>query len=112
MNLASQKVCMDEQDFKKMFELDEEFHRTIFEGCKKMNTWAVIQQINVHLNRTRVLRLATDHHWDELYTQHGQIVEAIKEQQPDRAELLIRDHLQVGIADQALLKEKFPTYFK
>jgi DNA-binding GntR family transcriptional regulator len=112
MNLASQKVCMDEQDFKKMFELDEEFHRTIFEGCKKMNTWAVIGQINVHLNRTRMLRLATDHHWDELYAQHGQIVDAIKEQQPDKAEQLISTHLQVGIADQALLKEKFPTYFK
>ncbi|OCT14644.1 GntR family transcriptional regulator [Paenibacillus pectinilyticus] len=112
MNLASQKVCMDEQDYKKMFELDEAFHHTIFEGCKKMNTWAVIQQINVHLNRTRMLRLATDHHWDELYAQHKQITQAIQEGQPDVAEQLIRAHLHVGIADQQLLKEKFPAYFK
>ncbi|OAS18446.1 GntR family transcriptional regulator [Paenibacillus oryzisoli] len=112
MNLASQQVCMDEQDYKKMFELDEAFHQTIFEGCKKMNTWAVIGQINVHLNRTRMLRLATDHHWEELYAQHRQIVDAIKERQPDQADQIIHAHLQVGIADQVLLKEKFPTYFK
>ena len=97
---------------KKMFELDEEFHRTIFEGCKKSNTWTVIQQMNVHLNRTRVFRLSTDHQWDELFAQHRYMVEAIKEQLPSRAEQLIRTHLQVGISDQALLKEKFPTYFK
>lgn len=112
MNLASQKVCMDVQNYKTMFELDEAFHRTIFEGCKKMNTWAVIQQINVHLNRTRMLRLATDHHWEELFKQHQQIVEAIQAQEPDKAEQVVHAHLHVGISDQAVLKEKFPEYFK
>ncbi|NOV02080.1 FCD domain-containing protein [Paenibacillus sp. LMG 31457] len=111
-NLAYQQVSMREKDFKKMFELDEAFHRTIFEGCKKLNTWAVIQQVNVHLNRTRMLRLAADHRWDELYEQHQHMVEAIEGHESGKAEQLMNTHLHLTIADQTVLKEKFPTYFK
>jgi len=111
-NLLLQKACIEDQDYKKMFELDEAFHRTIFEGCRKLNTWAVIQQINVHLNRTRMLRLAADHHWDDLYSQHRQMVEAIQTHQADMAERLMNEHLHLTITDQALLKQKFPAYFK
>lgn len=110
-NLLLQKVCVEDQDYKKMFELDENFHRTIFEGCRKLNTWAVIQQINVHLNRTRMLRLAADHHWDDLFTQHQQMVEAIREHEADQAERLMSEHLNLTITDQAHLKQKFPAYF-
>ncbi|MBW7459710.1 FCD domain-containing protein, partial [Paenibacillus sepulcri] len=111
-NLTKQQACIDKQDYRTMFELDEAFHRTIFEGCRKSNTWAVIQQINIHLNRSRMLRLAADHHWDHLYEQHLHMVEAIQEHDADRAERIMKDHLSLTIADQALLKEKFPSYFK
>lgn len=111
-NLAYQQVSMREKDFKKMFELDEAFHRTIFEGCRKLNTWAVIQQVNVHLNRTRMLRLAADHRWDELYEQHEQMVDAIAHHEAGKAEQVMNTHLHLTIADQTVLKEKFPTYFK
>ncbi|MDD9267339.1 GntR family transcriptional regulator [Paenibacillus sp. GCM10023248] len=111
-NLAHQQVSMKEKDFKMMFELDEAFHRTIFEGCRKLNTWAVIQQVNVHLNRTRMLRLAADHRWDELYEQHRLMVEAIAGKQAEKAELLMSAHLHLTIADQAVLQEKFQAYFK
>jgi DNA-binding GntR family transcriptional regulator len=111
-NLSLQKACIENQDYRTMFELDEAFHKTIFEGCRKINTWAVIGQINVHLNRSRMLRLAADHHWDHLYEQHFQMAEAIRNKDAGRAERLMKEHLSLTIADQALLKEKFPTYFK
>jgi DNA-binding GntR family transcriptional regulator len=112
MNVSLQKVSMDHQDYKQMFELDEAFHRTIFEGCKKSNTWAVIQQINAHLNRSRMLRLSADHHWDHLYLQHQEMVQAIQAKDADRAEQLMKEHLHLTIDDLVLLKEKYPTYFK
>lgn len=111
-NLALQRACVESQDYKTMFDLDEAFHRTLFEGCRKSNTWAVIQQINVHLNRSRMLRLAADHHWEHLYEQHLQMAQAIESSDTQLAERLMKEHLNLTIADQALLKEKFPTYFK
>lgn len=111
-NLDQQQLCIEEQNHVRMFELDEAFHRTLFEGCNKLNTWAVIQQMNVHLNRTRTLRLAADQHWDQLYNQHLHMFQVIQEHDPDQAEQLMSAHLHLTITDQALLKEKFPTYFK
>lgn len=111
-NLDQQQLCIEEQNHVRMFELDEAYHRTLFEGCNKLNTWAVIQQMNVHLNRTRTLRLAADHHWEQLYNQHLHMVQVIQEHDADQAEQLMSDHLHLTITDQALLKEKFPTYFK
>ncbi|AOZ94610.1 GntR family transcriptional regulator [Paenibacillus crassostreae] len=111
-NLAMQQLSMQEQNHIKMFELDEAFHRTLFEGCKKLNTWTIMQQMNVHLNRTRTLRLAADQHWDQLYTQHLQMIQAIEEHDTKQAEQLMSDHLHLTITDQALLQEKYPAYFK
>ncbi|WP_338553026.1 GntR family transcriptional regulator [Paenibacillus sp. KS-LC4] len=111
-NLALQRACVESQNYKTMFDLDEAFHRTLFEGCRKSNTWAVIQQINVHLNRSRMLRLAADHHWEHLYEQHLQMAQAIESNDTQLAERLMKEHLNLTIADQALLKERFPTYFK
>ena len=42
MNLKFQKMYMEDHDYKKLFEADEEFHRIIFEGCNKKRIWATI----------------------------------------------------------------------
>lgn len=34
-NLDKQKLCIEDQDYKEMFMLDEEFHHVIFMGCNK-----------------------------------------------------------------------------
>ena len=54
-----------------MFELDEAFHRILFDGCSKSNIWSIMQQMNAHLNRSRMLRLVDDHDWEDLYEQHA-----------------------------------------
>ncbi|MNF92950.1 putative HTH-type transcriptional regulator YdfH [compost metagenome] len=111
-NIARQRACLDAHDYKLMFELDESFHRTIFEGCKKSNTWAVLGGIIAHLNRSRVLRLAADHQWGHLFEQHRGIVEAIRARDAEAAAKLMTEHMHLSVADQALLKEKYPDYFK
>ncbi|WP_138755344.1 GntR family transcriptional regulator [Paenibacillus sinopodophylli] len=111
-NLHEQQICLDSKDDKSMFELDEAFHRILFDGCGKTNIWKIMQQMNAHLNRSRMLRLVDDHDWKHLYEQHLQIAEAIKSQNGVGAQQLITDHLSLNIADQALLKEKYPNYYK
>lgn len=112
MNLSKQKVCIEQQDYRKMFEIDEEYHRTIFSGCHKATTWEAIQQMNVHFNRSRMLRLATNFDWNIIYAQHEEIVEAIKARMPDLAEKLMQEHLLQAVIDKEYLKKSYPTYFK
>ncbi|MFD1957425.1 GntR family transcriptional regulator [Paenibacillus thailandensis] len=111
-NLLLQKAGMEEQNHDRMFELDEAFHQTIFEGCGKSNTWSVLGHINVHLNRSRMLRLAADHRWEHLYSQHERMVAAIEEHDAETADRLMKEHMSLTIHDQELLKEKYPDYFK
>jgi len=111
-NLAQQREAIRQQDSKKMFELDEEFHRILFAGCRKSGTWEVIQQMNAHFNRTRVLWLWTDPHWELLYEQHRQMFLAIKAQDADQAERIMMEHMRLSIANLPVLKERYPEYFK
>ncbi|PTM56596.1 GntR family transcriptional regulator [Desmospora activa] len=112
MNIKIQKLYLEERDFEKIFELDEAFHRTIFDGCGKLRIWQWIQQINIHFNRIRVLRLAANVHWNDIYKQHCEILEAIQQQKVDQAEKLIRTHLTQVLFDKEELRTKYPHYFK
>ncbi|CAM4411499.1 DNA-binding GntR family transcriptional regulator [Paenibacillus endophyticus] len=111
-NLLEQQACVSSKDDKSMFELDEAFHRILFDGCSKMNIWSIMQQMNAHLNRSRMLRLVDDHDWKDLFEQHARMAEAIKKQDGIGAQELMVEHLSLNIADQALLKEKYPDYYK
>lgn len=112
MNLKMQKMCMQERNYEQLFQLDEEFHQTIFEECKKSNIWFTIQQMNMPFNRIRMLRLVTDFNWDNIYHQHLMIVEAIKNKKTELAVKVIQEHLRMVVFDKEKLKKEYPSYFK
>lgn len=111
-NLTAQQESIERHDGKEMFELDEAFHRILFEGCSKQGTWNVIQQMNAHLNRSRMLWLSADPNWSHLYEQHREMVDAIRRQDGDYAERIMQEHLSLIISNLTVLKEKHPDYFK
>jgi DNA-binding GntR family transcriptional regulator len=111
-NLHMQKRCVEVKDYKKFFELDEEFHETISEGCGKKRIWTVIQKMNVHLNRVRMLSLTENHNLEIILAQHENMIEAIREQDSIKAKTVIRDHLTLVNNDQGELKAAYPNYFK
>jgi DNA-binding GntR family transcriptional regulator len=112
MNLKMQEMCMKEKNYEKLFQLDEEFHQTIFDGCKKENIWNVIQSMNMHFKRLRMLRLATNLDWDGIIHQHLLLVEAIRNKEPEVAVKIMKEHLTMVIFDKETLRKEYPTYFK
>lgn len=110
-NVRMQEACIARHDHDAMFRLDEQFHRLLFEGCDKINTWHALAGLTVHLNRSRRLRLADDHNWGQLFEQHRAMAEAIKLRDAAAAKKLMKEHLSLNITDQAVLKEKYPHYF-
>ncbi|MFI2857258.1 GntR family transcriptional regulator [Paenibacillus sp. JSM ZJ436] len=111
-NLAQQKHSVFQQDGRMMFQLDEEFHRILFAGCRKLGTWNVIQQMNAHLNRSRMLWLSEDPDWASLYEQHREMVQAIRQQDGKRADALMKQHLSLIISNLSVLQQRHPDYFK
>jgi DNA-binding GntR family transcriptional regulator len=112
MNLKYQKMYMEDNDYKKVFEADEEFHRLIFEGCNKKMVWANICEMESDFQRIRVLRLLTTLRWDHIYSQHVEIINAIKNKNSDLAEEIMTKHLTMVNYDKKQLKLDYSSYFK
>lgn len=110
--ISMQELCVQENNFKRIFELDEEFHKTIIIGCGKIRTWSLLQQLSTHYNRIRLLRLADNNDWNIIIAQHKEIVNAIREKNAQKAEKIMREHLNRVVLEKKELTEKYPTYFK
>lgn len=111
-NLVEQKRCIEENDFTKLFKLDEEFHKTIAYGSGKERIWTLIQQMNAHLNRIRMLSLAANYDWDLILSQHERIYAAIKAKDADAADNVMEEHLKKLLFEQDKLHKDYQQYFK
>lgn len=110
-NLEEQRNCMVTRNLSKYFELDEAFHRIIFESVNKLRTWIVIDQVNTQYKRVRILSYTFDNMINSLIDQHAQLVDAIRQKNDEKAQLVIGNHIRKLIHEQADLKARYPKYF-
>lgn len=111
-NLALQEACLEERNFLRLFELDEEFHRLIYRGCRKERIWDLIVQINADFRRIRVLKLSLGIGVGEVVQQHREIAGAIFDHDATRVEELVEVHLRQNDPDFERLRKEYPEYFK
>ncbi|PMC37311.1 GntR family transcriptional regulator [Bacillus sp. UMB0899] len=111
-NIALQELCLGKEGtHHRLFDLDEEFHKRLYEGCNKLRIYKMIQQMNSHFDRLRVLRLATNTDWNVVVSQHKEIYQAIVERNMDKAEKLMVNHLKLVNFEKDELKFRYPDYF-
>lgn len=112
MNLKFQKMCIENHDYKKLFEADEEYHKIIFDGCNKKRIWKSISDSSSEFQRIRVLRLVYNQSCDGIYEQHKEIFNAIENKNAKIAEESMRNHLNMVVFDKNQVIEIYPNYFK
>jgi len=110
-NVTLQELCITEKNYQKFFELDENMHGIIFKGCNKGRIWSMLQQINAHYNRVRVLNLVVGYDWDRLVCQHKELVRAIREKDAMLAKKMVDKHLNKVVVDLEYLRNNYPHYF-
>src|SRR5665648_34692 len=109
--VAQQELCIIEKNYHKFFELDEKMHGTIFKVCKKARIWSMLQQMNAHYNRARMLNLSVGFDWDQLIHHHKELLRAIREKDQDLARLTIDRHLNKVIVDLEYMRAEYGHYF-
>ncbi|SDZ60499.1 DNA-binding transcriptional regulator, GntR family [Evansella caseinilytica] len=112
MNLSMQELCLEKRTHQRLFELDESFHKILFDESNKSRTWSMIRQMNSHFDRLRVLRLAANPNWNVVVSQHKEIFQAIVNNDPDQAEQIMESHLKLVNFEKEELKKQYPDYFK
>lgn len=107
-----QELCLQEKNYVKFYELDESLHSAIFAGCRKGRVWSVIQQMNTHYNRVRLLNVTSGHDLILLLQQHQDLVRAIREKDVVLGSRTIELHLNKVKIDIKELMSDYSHYFK
>lgn len=111
-NITMQKLCLDQGSYHRLFELDDQFHKLLFAGCKKLRTWELISNMNSHFDRLRMLRLAVNPDWKIVVSQHTELFQLISQKQATKAEKLMIEHLNLVNFEKEELKQSYPDFFK
>ncbi len=78
--------------------LDNEFHKLLFEGVEKSNVWQIISNISTHYNRMRLLaEMKIDK--SNLVEQHVKYLEIIKNKDVELIDEFIFDHIKAPIKE-------------
>lgn len=110
-NLNQQEFLLGKGSYQRLFELDDEFHQLLYTGCGKHRTWNMIKRMNIQFDRLRLLRLAVNHDWNIIISQHRSIFEAVSAKDPDLAEKAAMEHMQLVEVEKQQLKKENAEFF-
>lgn len=111
-NLKLQEMSLKQNNYFKLFEYDNDFHKLFFVGCGKANIWSAVEQVSTHLNRMRILSLSANFNRSDVIEDHQIIINAIKNRNPEESAKGMRSHLSRVKMDQSKLINDYPDYFK
>jgi len=111
LNIQLQEFYEKSNDNLKLYELDNEFHKIMFNLCDKERLYSLMEAAQVHFNRIRTLSLYSVKEPKNV-KEHRAIFEAIKARRKTEASRLIAEHLSRYKLDQKEIMKKYPEYFK
>lgn len=109
-NVRLQEFYLATQSMDKIMELDDAFHRYMYQLCNKMQCYYMVQLMNVHFDRLRAMSLHSVKKI-EIVDDHKAILEAIKKRDRKEALELLEKHLSRLEVDKDAIKERYPQYF-
>lgn len=110
-NVQLQEFYCDHGSSEKLFEMDNEFHRMLFQIAEKMQAYRMMKSITVHFDRVRSLALNTvkEQKWIK---DHRCILEAIQNRDAETARQWMEKHLSRYQLDEADVQKAYPQFFK
>jgi DNA-binding GntR family transcriptional regulator len=90
---------------------DDQFHQTFFEVAGQALSWEVLETMNGHYHRVRLLTIWLNGIATDNVSQHQQILAAMEKKDLNKAKEMLRLHLHKLETEEAILRKKFPDYF-
>ena len=98
-------------DFEELFELDEQFHRSIAELRYKARLWKITNSAKSHMDRVRRLSVPYRERRLEIVQEHNKVLQAIGERNESKAVEAMRSHLNTVFIDLQRVRKEFQEYF-
>jgi len=109
-NVTLQEFYLQKNSIEKILELDNAFHQIMYKITNKMLCHEIVQQMNIHLDRYRELKLHTVDP-SSVIEEHKQILDAFKSKDGKKVKDLIMEHLNRTYPYEKELRQKYPDYF-
>lgn len=109
-NLNQQKFWLEQEDTQKFFQLDNEFHKLLFQTVNKKRTFEVIHSQMVHFDRLRALSLKSAKP-TKIVEDHENIIYAMERKDYELAEILMTRHINRHQLEKSELVALYPDYF-
>lgn len=110
LNIQQQKIYFDSNQSDQFLELDNEFHRLLFQSVNKMWSYQIVKEQMVHFDRLR--SLSTQSGLGEFtISDHEDILYAITRHDYEMAEMLMTRHLTRHLTEKEKLMATYPDYF-
>ncbi len=104
-------IVQNEGDSNEFLSLDNQFHRTIFEGSKHKVIWDIIESNNVNYSRFRLLDVLEKPAMGRIVNQHKTLLNYIKEKNKSAIQEMLKTHLFQGIENSDHITTKHKDYF-
>lgn len=110
-NVALQEFYYQHGSSERLLEMDDEFHRLLFQIAGRMQAYEMMRSITVHFDRVRSLAVTAvkEHLW---MGDHREICEAVAAHDQEAARQLMEKHLNRYKVDETALREQYPQYFQ
>jgi DNA-binding GntR family transcriptional regulator len=106
-----QQEALTNKAFIDFINYDDQFHQTFFEVAGQALSWEVLETMNGHYHRVRLLTIWLNGIATDNVSQHQRILAAMEKKNLDEAKRMLRLHLHKLETEEAILREKFPGYF-
>lgn len=97
-NLNRQRFYVENSELRKQFfELDNEFHKLLYDASQNVLAWEIIRSASSHLDRARYLHLyhrSSQEGIKQLYSDHKQMMDLIVENRPEELSALVDRHVK------------------
>lgn len=110
-SLVAQNRAMEREDRVAFLVQDEVFHRELAKSVKCEHAWQVVEKLKSQMDRVRYLSMSMATPVDTLIIQHEAIFEAIRNNQVDRAETVMREHLSEILKSLPKIAEEHSDIF-
>ncbi|KGQ71247.1 hypothetical protein OA57_03205 [Chelonobacter oris] len=109
-NLKLQAFYLNNENYEKFIELDNEFHHLFFTITDKNNIYVLMRGLNIHFDRARIFVFKNKPTLKTL-EDHQNILNAIKNQDKTLVKELIDQHLYQYVLDKDRFEKEYSHYF-
>ncbi len=109
-NVRFQAVCLENRDPVRLMQLDNAFHKFLFDIARKPMVYQLMHAAQIHFDRVRMMSLEAVKD-TRIVADHQAMLEAVLKRDAAAAQAVMDRHLSRYQIDEQALRSRYPEYF-